>query len=115
MARRMNLPTLTEQERLLLQDFAGRTVTGEKIPNERFAHYELIAQTPDGWIVTPKGLRAIDRAPKAKDRSIRSYIPARHWRTRPRTGLLAPSSPALKHGARASSAGGGRRSPGGTN
>jgi len=85
----MIFPSLTEAERLALEEMAvhgpSRTVAGPI--RGRLALYKLIDETPDGWSITALGRQALQAAPlvaesapnQRKDLSSRSGESGRHY------------------------------------
>jgi hypothetical protein len=59
------LPALTEQERSILRTISSNNPLRVVEPSThgRLVLYDLIGETPRGWIVTQRGMEAIDRAP----------------------------------------------------
>jgi len=59
----MNIPPLTQQERAVLLNLAERGASRAISPpmSGRLALYELIAETPAGWTITPAGQEALRR------------------------------------------------------
>jgi hypothetical protein len=59
------LPALTNDERAILRMLAegGRAMDLPLPLRGRLALYGLVNATPEGWIITPDGRDAIDRAP----------------------------------------------------
>ena len=60
-------PALTEEEKSILRSLAGDGSPLKDLwppsTHGRLALYGLVDETPQGWVITPHGKHAIDRAP----------------------------------------------------